>query len=75
MGGLHPNYLPPPNFPKLERLTLQFGSGDNPRIAADTYMAVTANSFQVGAHLGVHAEAADSRWTGLGFDALFIFAP
>ena len=76
MGGLHPDYPPPPNFPKLERLTLQFGSGDNPRIAADTYMAVTANSFQVGAHLGLHAEAGGFAVDGgLGFDALFIFAP
>jgi hypothetical protein len=76
MGGLHPDYPPPCNFPKLERLTLQFGSGDNPRIAADTYMAVTANSFQVGAHLGLHAEAGGFAVDGgLGFDALFIFAP
>jgi hypothetical protein len=76
MGGLHPEYPPPPNFPKLERLTLQFGSGDNPRIAADTYMAVTANSFQVGASLGLHAEAGGFAVDGgLGFDALFIFAP
>jgi hypothetical protein len=76
MGGLHPDYPAPCNFPKLERLTLQFGSGDNPRIAADTYMAVTANSFQVGAHLGLHAEAGGFAVDGgLGFDALFIFAP
>jgi hypothetical protein len=76
MGGLHPDYPPPPNFPKLERLTLQFGSGDNPRIAAETYMAVTANSFQVGANLGLHAEAGGFAVDGgLGFDALFIFAP
>jgi hypothetical protein len=76
MGGLHPDYLPPPNFPKLQRLTLQFGSGDNPRIAADAYLAITANSFQIGAHVGVHAEAGGFALDGgLGFDALFIFVP
>ena len=76
MGGLHPEYPPPPNFPKLERLTLSFGSGDNPKIAAETYKAVTANSFQVGARLGLHAEAGGFALDGgLGFDALFIFAP
>jgi hypothetical protein len=76
MGGLHPDYLPPPNFPKLQRLTLQFGSGDNPRLAADAYLAITANSFQIGAHIGVHAEAGGFAVDGgLGFDALFIFVP
>ena len=76
MGGLHPEYPPPPNFPKLERLTLQFGSGDNPRIAADTYKAITANSFQIGAQIGLHAEAGGFAVDGgLGFDALFIFVP
>ncbi len=76
MGGLHPDYPPPPNFPKLQRLTLQFGSGDNPRIAADAYLAITANSFQIGAHIGVHAEAGGFAVDGgLGFDALFIFVP
>jgi hypothetical protein len=76
MGGLHPEYPPPPNFPKLERLTLQFGSGDNPRIAADAYKAITANSFQIGAQIGLHAEAGGFAVDGgLGFDALFIFSP
>jgi hypothetical protein len=76
MGGLHPDYPPPPSFPKLQRLTLQFGSGDNPRIAADAYLAITANSFQIGAHIGVHAEAGGFAVDGgLGFDALFIFVP
>jgi hypothetical protein len=34
VGGLHPAFRPPHNFPKLARLALDLSTGDNPRLRA-----------------------------------------
>lgn len=76
VGGLHPRFTPPPNFPTLKRLSLSLGSGNNPRINLDTYQALTSNSAQFGARLEVYAQKGDFSVQGyLGFDTLFIFSP
>jgi hypothetical protein len=76
LGGLHPHFQPPPEFPHLARLTVSLGSGDNPRFSLEAYMAVTSNTFQFGAHFELFAEAGGFQVHGyLGFDALFIFSP
>jgi hypothetical protein len=76
VGGLHPQFQPPPEFPKLARLTVSLGSGDNPRLALQAYMAVTSNTLQFGAQLELYAEAGSFSVHGyLGFDALFVFSP
>lgn len=76
VGGWHPQFQPPPGFPPLRRLTLALGAGENPRLTFQAYLAVTANSFQVGARGDLYAEAAGFNLTGfVGFDALFIFSP
>jgi hypothetical protein len=76
LGGLHPRFQPPPGFPQLRRLTLALGSGDNPRLSCDNYMAITSNSVQFGAHVELYAEAAGFGVHGwLGFDVLFILSP
>jgi hypothetical protein len=76
VGGFNPHYQPPANFPSLRRLTLALGTGDNPRLTVDGYVAVTSNTFQVGAHASLSAGVADFSVTGeVGFDALFHFHP
>lgn len=76
LGGLHPQFQPPPEFPKLARLTVSLGDGDNPRLALQAYMAVTSNTLQFGAQLEFYADAGSFSVHGyLGFDALFIFSP
>lgn len=76
VGGFNPRFSPPPNVPQLSRLTLTMGSGANPRLSLDTYVALTSNTTQFGAHLEVRAEGGGFVVHGhLGYDALFVFDP
>jgi hypothetical protein len=76
MGGLNPHFQPPPNFPTLKRLSISLSTGDNPRLALDTYLAVTPNTIQVGAKAELYVKYGDFKASGdLGFDALFHFGP
>jgi hypothetical protein len=76
VGGFHPAFRAPPDFPQLRRLTLALGDGDNPRLTMQTYMAVTSNTFQVGARAELYAEEGGFSLSGwIGFDALFTFSP
>ncbi len=76
LGGFNPHFTPPPDVPALARLCVSLGSGDNPRLAATSYLAVTSNSLQFGANVDVHAAAGGFAVHGfIGFDALFIFSP
>lgn len=76
IGGLHPQFRPPPNFPSLRRCTIEIGLGDNPRLACLSYFALTANSVQFGAQIEAYAKAAGFSIHGwLGFDAIVIFIP
>jgi hypothetical protein len=64
------------NLPVLHRLSVSIGDGDNPRISANSYYAVTSNSVQFGANVEVYAEAAGFAIHGyLGFDVLIILSP
>jgi hypothetical protein len=77
LGGFHPAYSPPENVPDLERLTVALDiPGGVPKLTYKGYLAVTSNTFQVGA--GVHAavEKGELSISGrLRFDALFEFSP
>ena len=76
MGGFHPHFQPPPDFPALTRLSLSLSTGDNPRLSFDVYLAVTANTVQVGAKALAYVKFGDFSASGdLGFDALFHFQP
>src|SRR5579864_486833 len=76
IGGFSPSYTPPANFPKVERIVIALAAGDNPRIRLDAYVAITSNTFQVGAHLDLHAAAGGFALDGhLGFDVLIHFDP
>jgi hypothetical protein len=76
VGGLNPRFQPPPGFPKLARMSVSIGFGDNPRLSSNSYLAITSNSVQFGANVELYAAAAGFSVHGyVGFDALFIFSP
>ena len=71
VGGLHPAFNPPPNFPKLERVAISLSAGDNPRIRCEAYFALTGSSIQFGARAELYASAAGFSIQGeIGFDVL-----
>lgn len=76
VGGLHPAFNPPPNFPKLERIALNLSAGDNPRIRCEAYFALTSNTVQFGARAELYASASGFSIQGeTGFDVLIQFDP
>ena len=76
VGGLHPAFNPPPNFPKLERIAINLSAGDNPRLRCEAYFALTANTVQFGARAELFASAAGFSVHGdIGFDVLIQFDP
>lgn len=76
VGGLHPAFNPPPNFPKLERITINLTAGDNPRLRCEAYFAITSNTLQFGARAELYASAHGFSIHGeLGFDVLIQLDP
>ena len=76
VGGFNPRFEPPAKFPSLKRLAISIAAGDNPRLRASAYFAVTSNTVQVGADIDLHASAGGFGVDGhLGFDALIKFDP
>ena len=77
VGGFHPRYSPPKGFPKLDRVKASLSPpGGNPRLEYTGYVAVTPNTFQVGAGALLHGEFGPATVHGeLSFDALFNFNP
>jgi hypothetical protein len=60
----------------MKRLSVSIGDGDNPRISANSYFAITSNSVQFGSNVEAYASAAGFAIHGyLGFDVLFIMSP
>jgi hypothetical protein len=77
IGGFHPAYPPPKNVPDLTRLTVALDiPGGTPTVTFKGYMAVTSNTFQVGAKIHAEIDKGKLFVSGtLGFDALFQFSP
>ncbi len=77
LGGFNPHFNTNGlDVPKMHRLTLSIGNGDNPRISANSYFAITSNSLQFGANVEAYASAAGFAIHGyLGFDVLIIYSP
>ena len=78
LGGFNPHFntagLDVPA--DMHRMTVSIGDGDNPRISANSYFAITSNSLQFGANVEAYASAAGFTIHGyLGFDVLIIFSP
>jgi hypothetical protein len=77
LGGFNPHFNTNGlNVPNMHRLTVSIGDGDNPRISANSYFAITSNSLQFGSNVEAYASAAGFTIHGyLGFDVLIIFSP
>jgi hypothetical protein len=77
LGGFNPNFNTAGlNIGPMARCSVSIGDGDNPRISANNYYAITSNSFQFGANVQAYASAAGFTIQGyLGFDVLIIISP
>lgn len=77
VGGFHPAFHEvPPDLTNMTRLTLSLLSGNNPRLIAQTYFAVTSNTVQSGAKVELYAEACGFNVYGfLGYDLLVQLPP
>jgi hypothetical protein len=76
VGGFNPRYAPPPGFPSLDRIAVSLTEGDTPRLRMDAYLAITANTVQIGAQVDLYArESGFSVHGEIGFDALFELSP
>ena len=63
-------------MPKLDRITINLTSGDNPRLTCEAYFAVTSNTIQFGANASLYAGAHGFSINGdVGFDVLIQFIP
>lgn len=77
VGGFHPSYKPEPGMlvSDMKRLAMKLDY-DILKIGLETYLAITSNSFQIGAHLDLKIGWNKFGIFGYaGFDALFQFDP
>jgi hypothetical protein len=75
IGGFNPLFRPPPNFPTLNRITVGL-SADVVKLTFQAYLAVSSNTFQLGAKVEMYLGAGSLNVYGwMGFDALIIFSP
>ncbi len=76
IGGFHPAYQPPKDFPKLQPMTLDLGQHGNASITVSGFFAVTSNTVQVGGDARLHAGGSGiSLDASVSVKALFVFAP
>ncbi|HUK91679.1 MAG TPA: DUF6603 domain-containing protein, partial [Blastocatellia bacterium] len=77
LGGFNPHFNTAGlNLPSMNRLSVSIGDGDNPRISANSYFAITSNTLQFGANVEAYAAAGGFAIHGyLGYDVLIIFSP
>jgi hypothetical protein len=76
VGGFNPRFLPPPGFPRLDRVAVALATGDNPRLRLEAYLALTSNTVQIGARLELSVRAGSFTIAGfLAFDALMVLKP
>ena len=76
VGGFHPSYTPPPmNIGQLARVGIVLFQG-NPNARAETYFAITSNTFQFGARVELYAgEDIFNVYGFIGLDVLVNFNP
>jgi hypothetical protein len=76
IGGFHPRYLAPADFPALKRVTVNLTKNGGPRVTLEGYLAITSNTLQIGARAEIEAHKGSFNVYGyISFDALFQFQP
>jgi hypothetical protein len=71
IGGVHPKFQPPPSFPKLDRVGISMPSGNIAKLNLDGYLAITSNTYQIGAHVDIFVGVDGFGVSGyLNFDTL-----
>ena len=76
VGGFHPAFKAPPNFPALARIAVSFSDTSDFRLRAEGYFALTANTLQWGAKAELFAKAGSFSVQGhIGYDVLIQFDP
>ncbi len=76
IGGFHPAFKPPPQFPALQRLAITFGDTADFQLRLECYFALTSNTLQFGAKVELFARAGSFSIAGLlGYDVLIQFDP
>lgn len=71
IGGFNPHFTPPTGIPSVDRVRLDIGRSNNPRIRFEGYLAVTSQTVQIGARVQLHAAAGPLALDGwFGFDLL-----
>jgi hypothetical protein len=68
VGGFHPRYQRPAGVPELRRVAMDLSPLPLPKLRAEAYFALTANSLQFGARLELSA-----RIAGCGLAGWFVF--
>jgi hypothetical protein len=75
-GGFHPRFVPPAGFTSINRLRIDLTTTANPRLRAESYLAVASNSLQFGCRAELYAAAAGFEVAGnVSFDAIIIWKP
>jgi hypothetical protein len=77
LGGFNPHFNTDGlNVPQMHRMSVSLGDGDNPRISANSYFAITSNTIQFGSNVEAFASAGGFSIHGyLGFDVLVVISP
>jgi hypothetical protein len=76
IGGFHPRFTPPTNFPGLRRLTIALADSSNLSLSCTMYKALTANSIQFGCNIQLQAHYSGADLDGyMSFDTIFYFSP
>ena len=76
IGGFHPAFKPPSNFPALERIAISLSDSENFRLRCEAYLAITSNTLQFGARAELYARAGGFSVEGkIGYDVLIQFDP
>ena len=77
MGGFHPAFTPPPlDLDKMKRLSIIILNDENFKLYAESYMAITSNTFQFGAAIVFYAKLGPFEVDCfVGLDTIFFFNP
>lgn len=76
IGGVHPGFTPPANFPMLDRMGVDLSRGSSFQFRLGGYFAITSNSLQLGARADLKVRKGGFvLLADIGFDALLIFDP